>query len=215
MAMRQDEGQQKLKVITTIDESQEKQHIDPSGQVLLFTPQKVLVPPGFEGFADYLNNRLHRTEQKLETSTEQNRRLANSLEKVIPKFIDQSVNHTCPDIVFGLLPEGKEGDVAIADGKSVPAEALYTMTAGQIAQRVGNDKMSASQMGVALRRLRIHGDSRFHLQMMHGKTPVQCYKPNVINEIYRRVATPEAYGLDMAEVRKIVNRLKPKEALSP
>jgi hypothetical protein len=90
MAKGKDESQQRLKVITTIDESPEKEHIDPAGQVLLFTMQKVLVPPGFEAFADYMNNRLHQTEKTLEASAAQSKRLANSLEIVVPKFMEQS-----------------------------------------------------------------------------------------------------------------------------
>lgn len=214
MVKRKDEGQQHLKVITTIDDTPGKETIDPTGQVLLFNTQKVLVPHGFEQFADFMNNRLHRTEQKLEDSTEQNRRLANSLESIIPKFLDQSVNHTNPDIVFGHLSEGQKADFAIADGTNVPAEALYVLSAGDIAKLVGNDKMSASQMGISLRRLKIHGDPLFHHEKKHGNTFLQCYKQSAVDEIYKRVADPEAFNLDVIEVAKIVNRLKPKEVLN-
>src|SRR5690606_16263281 len=145
-----------------IDDSPEKEHIDPTGQVLLFNTQRVLVPQGFEAFADFMNNRLHQTQKSLEATTEQSRRLANSLETIIPKFIEQSVDHSNPDIVFGHLTEGKQADVAIADGVTVPSESLYILCAGDIAKQVGNNKMSPSQMGTTLRKLKIFGNPRFH-----------------------------------------------------
>jgi hypothetical protein len=128
--------------------------------------------------------------------------------------MEQSVNHDSPDIVFGHLSEGQEADMAIADGATVPAEVLYILSTSEIAQKVGNDKMSPSQMGITLRKLKIYGNSRFHHERKHGKTFLQCYKPCVIDEIYKRVANPTIYGLDEGEVAKIVNRLKPKEVLN-
>lgn len=174
--------------------------------------------PGFNEWAGLMQQKLVQTQDEnerlredIKENTAQSKRLANSLASVIPKFIEQSVNHTNPDIVFGHFPEGKEADVAIADGTNVPAETLYTLSAGDIAKRVGNDKMSASQMGISLRRLKIFGDPLFHHEKKHGNTLLQCYKPCTVDEIYRRVANPCSYSLDEAEVAKIINRLKPKE----
>jgi hypothetical protein len=191
-----------------------------TGQQKLFGQVEEFAP-GFNEWAGLMQQKLVQTQDENERlrgditeNTAQSKRLANSLELVIPKFIEQSVNHTNPDIVFGHLPEGKEADVAIADGTSIAAEALYTLSAGDIAKRVGNDKMSPSQIGISLRRLKIFGNPFFHHEKKHGNTLIQCYKPCVIDEVYKRVADPEAFNLDVAEVAKIVNRLKPREVVS-
>lgn len=219
MSKRKDDGQgQLLKKVVNITEirPQDKQ----TGQQKLFGQVEEFAP-GFNEWAGLMQQKLVQTQAEneqlrgdIQENTAQAKRLASSLESVIPKFLDQSVNEEKPDLVLAQLKEGQQADVAIADGMTVPSEAIYTLSAGEIAKKVGNDKMSPSQMGVALRKLKIYGDSKFHHERKHGKTLYQCYKPTVIDEIYRRVANPEIHDLDADEVRKITNKLKPKEALN-
>lgn len=236
MTRKNDEVQQTLRVLTAIDDTPGKEHKDPNGQVLLFGTNKVLVPAGFTDFANLMNGRWQQTNEHLEqtkeqlnisieenrelgktlkSSTEQNRRLANSLEQIIPKFIDQSVNHTQPDLVFGQLSDGENADVVIVDGTSIPAEAIYTLSTGEIADIVGNEKMSPTRMANILRDLGFFGDSKFHHTLPTSKKGFcQKYKPCVVEEIYKRLANPESYNLCKTAVTKAANFIRPKEALN-
>lgn len=212
MSRKKGEGQSHLKIVTTIDDAPGQNHIDPqSGQAKIFGITQHLMPPEFEQFSNFLNQRLATTERKLEASTEQSRRLTNSLEQILPKVLNQSVNQDEPDIVFAQLPEGEEADVAIADGSTVPAEAIYTLTTANIVERIGNKSMSASRMGRALRELGLYGNPQFHRCFKSGsKSKCQTYKPSVIKEIYKRLQQPELYNIGSDVVAKLKDYIKPK-----
>ena len=189
--------------------------VDPStGQQTFVKKTEELVPrlpEELAEFAEYMNNRLAQTEAKLDKSTEQSRRLANSLESVIPKFVDQSVNHTSQDIVFGHLKEGVQADVAIADSINVASEALYALSTGELADMVGNKTMTANRMGMILRELHIFGDSKYHhTYKTTRKGQVQKYKRCTVDEIYRRLASPSEFGITANTIQKIGNFIKPK-----
>ncbi len=213
-----DDGQKHLKIVTTIDENPNQEHKAPSGQVLLFGVHKTLVPEGFEDFAALMNNRLSRTEQTLDktakaltASSEQNRRLANSLETIIPKFIDQSVNSEKPDLVLAALKEGQEADVAIVDSMKVSSEALYTLSTGEIAERLGNSQMTPTRMGMIIRDLGLFENPKFHCTFNTSKNAsCQKYKPSIIEEIYKRLSNPSMYDLNPEKVSKAAHYIRPK-----
>jgi hypothetical protein len=208
MVKRKDEGQQRLKVMTTIDESQEKEHIDPSGQVLLFGTQKVLIPPGFEAFADYMNNRLYRTEQKLEDSTEQNKRLANTLERLAPKF-EMGVSGTKPDLFIDSLPLGKKADLATVDSP-LPAEACYPFVTSELASLIG---MHPTRLGALFRRAGITGNDSFHYSFKTGLSgKSQRYKLLALIELFQRAKAGEVEGMKPEELLKLENYLRIREA---
>lgn len=206
---------QKVVSITEI-RPQDKQ----TGQQKLFGQVEEFAP-GFNEWAGMMDQMLHQTQsenkqlrQDVKETTAQTKRLANSLEAIIPQITQHSVDHAAPHIVFGNLPEGKDADVAIVDGMKVPSESLYILTTGDIVERVGNDNLTASFMGSILKWLGIFGDCRFHSPDRTGKKSFcQKYKPQVIDEIYRRIADPEAYGLDRARVDKALNYIRPKEGI--
>ncbi|MCA9788996.1 MAG: hypothetical protein KC462_04450, partial [Cyanobacteria bacterium HKST-UBA05] len=186
-------------------------NIDPGGQAQLFNIEDVLVPEGLENLAGFFNNRLKRTEEKLDKVSAQNERLANSLETVIPKFLDQSVNNVQRDIVFGQLKYGEKADVAIADEMKVASETLYSYSAGELAEKIGNENITPQRMGLILRALGIYGDPQFHHEYsISKKTRCQKYKQSTIDEIYRRLQNPKQYGLDVFEVAKAANFIKPQ-----
>ncbi len=214
-------NQGKLKVVHNVKATPEKPVIDSQGQAQLFEFEQALVPEGFEDFAVYMNNRLSRTENKLsdtmgklDKSTEQNQRLANSLEKVIPKFIDQSINQSEADLKFGFLAEDEQADVALIDGATAPAELLYPYTATRISKVIGNKNMTHMRVAKLIRDFKLFGDPLFHATIEsteHGKN--EKYKPSIIREIYKRLKNPQQYGIEVTVAAKYSNFIRPTEAL--
>ncbi len=213
--MRDEEQAVLLKKVVNITEVRPKDQ--KTGQQKLFGTVEEFAP-GFQEWASMMNQKLSQSGQqneallvKLNESTAQAKRLANSLESVIPKLLDQSVNHEASDIVFGYLPEGQEADVAVADGANVPGESLYILSAGEIADKVGNKSMSATRMGRLLRELKLFGDPRFHHTFKTSRKGVcQKYKPSIADEVYKRLQFPDRYGIDPSVVAKSVNYIKPR-----
>lgn len=204
-----------LKVVNWVDEPKEGENIGPDGQAKLYEIKKEFVPEELKPFANYMNNRLSRTERKLEESTDQNRRLANSLETIIPKFVNQSVsNDGKADLVLKNFDDGEKPDVVIVDGTTIPAELAYTLSTGQIANKIGNKEMTASRMGKLLRDFGIYGNSNYHHTFPTSeKSFCQKYKPLAIKAIYERLREPEEYGIHPSVAAKYANYIRPTEAI--
>lgn len=197
---------QKVVNITEIRPQDQK-----TGQQKLFGQVEDFAP-GFNEWAGMMNNMLHQTQaenkqlrQDVQENTAQSKRLATSLERIIPKFEEMSVCGTSPDLVVSPHQELDKADVATV-ASSLPSEAVYPFTTSDLAQLIS---MHPARLGTLLRRADILGDSTFHYVCKTGLTGVcQKYKMSALAELYNRGVQGKVAGIKPLELAKIENYLK-------
>jgi hypothetical protein len=220
MARKQDEGQTRLRVITNIDDSPHKPHVDPAtGDPRLFTITTELtampsVPPEMEPFANFMNNKLKQSQAEnkglkaeLIRTRQQFGRVGNSVEKLIYKLEQKTISNQNPDIVVGSHTH--EADVILAES-ALPAELVYEYTTSDLAQLIG---LSASRLGTLFKKAGISGNDRLHYSMRTGlKGMCQRYKMLALDELYELAKEGRFEGMKSVELAKLENYLRMKDA---
>lgn len=178
--------------VVDIKQAKNKKDYKENEQTKLFEQVENLEPKNFKEMTDFFNNKMSAVQTQMKEQTDQNKRLANSLEAMLPEIQKARVNDETASINFSKDPDKK--DLSNYDLKA-PSEAKYPLRSGQIAKRLGIS--TPQQVGKMMKELKIKGDYLFHHDFETGNnTSSPRYTYASLKEVFIRLENPEKYEID-------------------